>query len=350
LKKNSYIVILICFIFSLKIKAAYLAGDITYKWLYGYTYEVKLTTYTSIDSGSSNDNYCTDTICFGDGTGTIVYRSNGAPGNCSIAHNGVQILPTINLNEYVTNHTYPGPGNYKICFESLNRALGVINIPNSVNQKMALESQLVIPTFGNQNSSVEFGYLPFDTICMNNGCLTYNNSATDLNSDSLSYELISSIGIAGYSIPNSGTNGTFTVDVFGTINWCVPQIAGIYNVALKINEWKKDDDGNYFKIGYVVRELLFTVDNCTGIQNYDKENLVSIYPNPTNTDVEVKFLQNNNKIKEIELLDLYGKSIETISTNQDKFKLNTNSIKPGVYFIKITENKNTIIYKKVVKQ
>lgn len=350
MKKNSYILILICFIFSLKIKAAYLAGDITYKWLYGFTYEVKLTTYTSIN-GSSFDNYCMDTICFGDGTGVVVFRSNGLPGSCSPGMMG-QPLPgnAINLNEYVTNHTYPGPGNYKICFNGSNRAPGINNIPNSVNQVMALESQLIIPTFGGQNTSVEFGHFPFDTICMNNGCLTYNNSATDLNSDSLSYELISSLGIAGYSIPNPGPNGTFTVDVLGTINWCVPQIAGIYNVALKIKEWKKDDDGNYIQIGYVIREILFTVDNCTGIQSYDKENLVSIYPNPTTTDVEVNFLQNNKTIKEIELLDLYGKSIETISTNQDKIKLNTNSIKPGVYFIKITEHKNTIIYKKIVKQ
>jgi hypothetical protein len=86
--------------------------------------------------------------------------------------------------------------------------------------------------------------------------------------DSLSYELTSCRGtdgqiIPGYTYPASGNGGTYNVDaVSGTLTWCWPQQQGEYNLAMIIKEWRKKDDGTYFLVGYVIRDLQVDVGTC----------------------------------------------------------------------------------------
>jgi hypothetical protein len=343
------------FIYS-KINAGYHAGNITYSWLYGYTYQIKLTTFTGIGGGLFND-YCQDTLCFGDGTGALLLRSNGPIVGCAPAHDGVPINPNINLNEYVTTHSYPGPGNYTICFEGQNRNAGVINIPNSVNNSISFFSLLVIPAFGSgKNNSSVFANHPISNGCLNNGCFTYNPSATDPDGDSLSYEIAPCKGTGGiitpgYTYPSTGAGGTFSINtVSGTLIWCNPQIQGDYNVVVKITEWRKDDDGNYYTIGYVERDTELSVSNCTSI-NEEKlqENNVTIFPNPTNNFTTIQ-LSSKEKYS-FQLYDMAGKllSVQNCS-NTSSYILNIENFAEGIYFLKITGNDNSTITKKIIKQ
>lgn len=268
-----YLFILICIVFYNNVKATHnRAGEITYKWLFGYTYQIKITTYTNIGGANLADR-CEDTVYFGDGTRAVVFRSNGnCNGPCSPACEG-QPLPgnTIKLNEYITTHTYLGPGNYKISMEDPNRNAGIINIPNSVNQVFYIESYLVIPMFSTgKNSSPILTFPPIDNGCVGK-CFLHNPGAYDLEGDSLSYELTSSRGSGGapcpgYSYPATG-GGTYNVDaVTGTLTWCSPQMQGEYNLAMIIKEWRKNSDGNYFLIGYILRDLQVDVGFCSNNQ------------------------------------------------------------------------------------
>ena len=67
--KNRYVLFtILCLGFFLSSKATHnRAGEITYKWLFGYTYEIKVTTYTNIN-GTNLADRCEDTVYFGDGT------------------------------------------------------------------------------------------------------------------------------------------------------------------------------------------------------------------------------------------------------------------------------------------
>ena len=241
------------------------AGEITYKWLFGYTYEIKVTTYTNIN-GTNLADRCEDTVYFGDGTRAVVLRSNGPVGGCSPAHEGVPINTSIKLNEYVTTHTYPGPGNYKITMTDPNRNAGVINIANSVNQVFYIESFLVIPTFGSgKNSSPILTFPPIDDGCVYK-CFLHNPGAVDLEGDSLSYELTQCRGTGGAPIstyPQTG-GGTYNVNATtGTLTWCSPQLQGEYNLAMIIKEWRKDDGGEYYLVGYILRDLQVDVGSCS---------------------------------------------------------------------------------------
>jgi hypothetical protein len=59
------------------------------------------------------------------------------------------------LNIYRMNHTFPAAGNYTISVEDPNRNFGVVNIPNSVNVPMYVETELIINPFLGNNNSVQ---------------------------------------------------------------------------------------------------------------------------------------------------------------------------------------------------
>ncbi|HRD37739.1 MAG TPA: hypothetical protein PLC65_03830, partial [Bacteroidia bacterium] len=83
------------------------AGEITYKWLFGYTYEITLVTYT--DDGPSIADRCKLTIHFGDGDSIQAIRINGAldPTNdCPGSKLGEIISPGFKKNIYKATHTY----------------------------------------------------------------------------------------------------------------------------------------------------------------------------------------------------------------------------------------------------
>ena len=275
LKFRYYLFTLFCLAFFTNINATHnRAGEITYKWVGPslYRYEIKITTYTNI-GGTNLADRCEDTLYFGDGTRAVVLRSNGTTYTmCSSgATDGVAISSSIKVNEYVTYHNYPGPGNYKMSMEDPNRNSGVINIPNSVNQVFYIESFLVIPTFGSvKNSSPILTFPPIDNGCVGK-CFLHNPGAYDVDGDSISYELTTCRGSGGgtcpgYSYPATG-GGTYNVNATsGTLTWCTPQLQGEFNLAMIIKEWRKKDDGEYYMVGYVLRDLQVDVGSCTNNQ------------------------------------------------------------------------------------
>ncbi|MDF2447824.1 MAG: hypothetical protein K0R26_328 [Bacteroidota bacterium] len=340
----------------MKAPAAIHAGNITYSWIGpgAYTYQIKCTIYST---NTLTDNLCTlNMITFGNGTSGGFPRINGScTGPCSPACEGV-ILPggTIKQNEYVATHTYPGPGTYIISVDVANRNAGINNIPNSVQQIMHMSSLLVIPMFDTgKNNSPLFGNHPISSGCFNNGCFTYNPSATDMDGDSLSYELAMckgySVTAPGYSYPNPGAGGTFSIDPgTGTINWCNPQYNGDDNVVILIKEWRKNDDGDYYLIGYVERDTQFTISTCTGLKEQDDfEKQITVSPNPVQ-DYALLTLPSENL--SILLTDVYGKIIVSENNLTSlSYRLNLENINHGIYFLKITDLNNLSVIKKLIK-
>lgn len=248
------------------------AGEITFRWISGYTYEIKIITYTNtnIIGGQQPADRCEDTLFFGDGNSAVVPRSNGSLNqltNCGPAYDGEMIAPGIKKNIYITVHTYGGPGTYKMFMRDPNRNAGIINIPNSVNQPFYIESMLIIPQFSVKNSSPVLTISPIDNGCVYK-CFIHNPGAYDPDGDSLSYELTTcrTYGgqtVPGYSYPSTGSGGYLNVNATnGNLTWCSPQLQGEYNLAMIIREWRKNDDGEWKNIGYVLRDLQVDIGNC----------------------------------------------------------------------------------------
>lgn len=240
-----------------------------------YRYRITIVKYTNFGDGIIDR--CSDTaVYFGDGEKGIAYRVNGNTFGCLSECNtsvpcGSIIISTpgytVNKSIYMVEHTYPGPGKYRIRTLEPNRNFGIKNIPNSVNLPFYLEAFLEIKSFSGANTSPVLKYDPIDKGCIGQ-CFQHNPAAFDPDGDSLSYELTTCRGeggntIPGYTYPDAGPGGLFTIDpVTGMLNWCNPQEAGEYNIAFIIREWRKDTNNGYYQIGYVLRDMQVIIGIC----------------------------------------------------------------------------------------
>lgn len=234
------------------------AGEITYTHVEGLTYEILITTYTKSSAPADRPWLY---LYWGDETDEPVD---------SLERESVQLLEgDIQINLYRGNHTYGGPGVYEIKVEDPNRNQGVLNIPGSVDVPFAISSLLIIDPMAGHNNSVQLLNPAQQNACLFQTWI-HNPGAHDPDGDILTYDLVPCRGfeseiIADYVPPDevSPNDDTFEIDpTYGDVIWETPQIAGIYNVALRIQEWRLVA-GELVKVGEVVRDMQITVEACT---------------------------------------------------------------------------------------
>lgn len=249
--KIQLLLILIGLIFFLNANATHnRAGEITYKQISGYTFEITVTTFTNTKpttDGTIPADRPSLTVIWGDDTYSEVDRNLY-----------IDLPDYYRKNTYISNHTYPGPGTYKIYVEDPNRNEGVENIPNSVLVVFSISTILQInPLLGVNNTPVLLNP-PVDKAATYQKFI-HNPAAYDPDGDSLSYELTVCTGedgeaIASYTYPPSTHTPIYIDSVKGDLVWDAPPKAGIYNVAFFINEWRKG-----VKIGKITRDMQIEV-------------------------------------------------------------------------------------------
>ncbi len=219
------------------------AGQIVYKHLHGYTYQVTIWTYTYSLSQADRDSL---EIHWGDGTSKWLPRVQKT------------YLPDYYIeNKYVGVHTYPGPGTFKLYMEDPNRNDGVLNIPNSVNTVFALTTTLQInPFLGNNNAAI-LTTRPIDKAAKHQ-LFIHNPGAYDPDGDSLVYKMdtcryTDGKKIPGFSLPPA-TDSIYVNPITGDLIWDTPPQVGIYNVAMRIEEWRKG-----IKISQIIRDIQIEV-------------------------------------------------------------------------------------------
>lgn len=226
------------------------AGEITYKHISGFTYEVTVVTYVKESSPAERPSL---EIFWGDGTSldSIPRISSVSLGN------------DIEKNIYRDQHTYPGasPLPYTIRIEDPNRNAGVVNVPNSVNIVFYLETKIYINPFIGINNSPELLNPPIDNACVGK-LYVHNPGAYDADGDSLYYSLKASMQaggqpIPGYVFPQASSSLTVNPNT-GDLIWDSPTQLGEYNVAILIEEFREG-----IKIGEILRDLQITVSACS---------------------------------------------------------------------------------------
>ncbi len=222
------------------------AGEISYVYVSGLTYEFTVTTYTYTPSLADRPEI---DIIWGDGTVTTVQRTLKTDlGN------------DISKNVYVTQHTFPASGVFYVSFEDPNRNAGIVNIPSSVEIPFFIETMVVINPFVGGNSSPQLLNPPIDNGCT--GVIYYHNpGAYDPDGDSLSYSLVDCRGyngevIPGYELPYA-SNFIAIDSVTGDLVWDSPTMAGEFNIAILVQEWR-----NGILISSVVRDMQITIAPC----------------------------------------------------------------------------------------
>ncbi len=231
------------------------AAEITYRHVTGLTYEVKIITYTYTPSPA--DRPFLD-IYWGDGTASSLKRTQKVSLPDNISRNVYEYQPETGA---VTNrHTYSSPGTYVLYMEDPNRNYGVVNIPNSVNVPMFVQTELIINPFLGYNNSPVLLNPPVDVGCVDE-VFIHNPGAFDIDGDSLSYRLVNckttgGIDIPGFSQPSA--SNSFSINAFtGDVIWDTPIMQGEYNIAFVVDEWR-----NGVKIGSVTRDMQIEILAC----------------------------------------------------------------------------------------
>ena len=126
------------------------AGEISYTYISGLTYEFTIVTYTYTPSPADRPEI---EVFWGDGTSSEIPRVNK-----------INLDNNISRNIYIAQHTFSAAGTFHITFEDPNRNAGIINIPSSVEIPFFIETILIINPFIGGNSSPQLLNPPFKLI------------------------------------------------------------------------------------------------------------------------------------------------------------------------------------------
>ena len=77
----------------------------------------------------------------------------------------------------------------------------------------------------------------------------------------------------------------------------------------------------------------------TGIDNY-LSNSIALYPNPANDVINVQCTMNN--VQGVEVIDVYGKVINTINVTDNPTRINVSGLASGMYFVRVTTEEGTV--------
>ena len=215
------------------------AGEITIVQTGDLTVEVTVTTYTKTTSTQADRDSVR--VYWGDGSFEYVYRTNG---------DGEPLPNNRKKNKYVASHTYPGRATYTISMMDPNRNGGILNVnpPNSEGVPFYIEATYTFlnSQFQGYNNTAQLLQAPIDFACVGERFI-HNPSAYDKDGDSLAFEFIIPLQDSGVNVPNyiwpqqiePGIDNVLTLNPDnGSLVWDAPQIAGEYNVAIRINEYR----------------------------------------------------------------------------------------------------------------
>lgn len=293
--------LLFIFLFSANwVNAFHIAGgDLTSKWLFGNTFEIKLTLYR--DCSNPNAAYFDPTIII------AAYTLNGSILQDSFHVDLTSVVPLeysglgcvqppqicMQTGTYIRNiQLPPGSGGYYLVWERCCRNSTVINLQSPSQTGMAFYHEMADPAL--MNSSPTFNSPPLPYTCVGQ-LFRFSFFANDLEGDSLVYAMSTPLAGGNTSnqspnpfsylnspggqnlIPSPGPYANSTWDFgYGVSNVCgsavplvmdpatgivegIPDVPGFYAMAANIYEYR-----NGILIGVVRREIEFTVLLCNG--------------------------------------------------------------------------------------
>ena len=226
----------------------------------GLLYEIQIDLYFDPSSPSENPNI----LLYVDGNVDTLSASG------IIFNTGLCAQAT---KTYNTTHIFSGPGTYVIAAEVFGRRQGITNVQGNSEVPIGLTTTLTVDV-GGPNSSPRFN-APVNDVTYNWSTLMHDPLVIDPDGDSLSFELVTPLGlgllpIPGYLLPDVATGpGDFTwIDpATGVFLWDQPNMMGYFQIAILCTE-RRLINGTWTVIGHVTRDMPLCVGQLpTGISD-----------------------------------------------------------------------------------
>ncbi|PTX18729.1 gliding motility-associated-like protein [Pontibacter mucosus] len=176
-------------------------------------------------------------------------------------------------------YTYPSDGTYTTYWVGENRDNNILNMAAPSDQRSFFISTTIdINALRGFNSTPVLTVEPIDDAAMFRK-FVHNPGAYDADGDSLSFKLVAPryrdpsgaiTVVPGYRHPDQVANcrtsddsgpAFFRLDpITGQLTWDAPCLAGRYNIAFVVEEWRRGPNGGAVKIGEVVRDMRINVE------------------------------------------------------------------------------------------
>lgn len=230
------------------------SGEIRHKYLGNNTFEVTVAMYAKFDSTSALADRDTVQVDWGDGTYSTALRSNGPDINPADGYPDGEIVAAspivVKKSEYTAVHTYSsGQPFYVVGCVDMNRIDGINNIDNgnSVSIPLYLQDSIFVSNtiMAGYNTSPVFLQHPVQ-YAFNGQPFKFNSTAYDADGDSLYFEEMIPLQDKGMNVPLYAypdqyciSSNIYNVDPNnGQVSWFKPCTPGIFNVAVKVKEYR----------------------------------------------------------------------------------------------------------------
>ncbi len=240
---------------------------------------------------------------------------------------------------YNKNHNYLPNNTYTVSITDDFYVPGIANIPNSSSKRLSFRTQFNTNSSTGSNTTADFPVMCLTDSVPCCGESSYNPGAVDVDGDSLSYMLVSPLNIPGYARPSVTLN-----QVTGTLTF-TSNPGGLVAVSTRIDEWRKIS-GVPYKIASTYQELFFKVYGTVGIQQWERNNTITVYPNPASSVLHIKDLNINDKDTRIEVVNNLGQPVISMPFQQE---IDISQLTGGYYIIRVFLNQEVMIYSKFAK-
>lgn len=290
-----YRISLLALLWAVNVPAVYashiVGGEIMYKFMdsssAGIKYEITLVMYEDYVNGNPaailSDNPATISI-FNPTTNkllreTQVFYTSSVDVPPNFSNSCISNYPVVGTTKktFITNFVLPpSDTGYIITYQKCCRNDGIINIYNPGNEGSTISTVIPPNNVIARNTSAIFKNYPPLIICMDNP-LAYDNSATDADGDSLSYEFCNALTehdspapppydsvvwlapVYNYNKPITGVPPIMLNPVTGLMTG-TPNRVGRYLVTVCCHEWR-----NGMMINTTRREFQFIITGCSKV-------------------------------------------------------------------------------------
>ena len=156
-------------------------------------------------------------------------------------------------------------------------------------------------------------------------------TAGEITGESIAISWNASANAEGYNIQYSPQGGSISSASSTTNSYTISGLTP--NTTYQIQVQANCGDGNLS--GWSESISVST----TGIDNY-LSNSIALYPNPASDVINVQCTMYN--LQEVEVIDVYGKVINTINVTDNPTRINVSGLANGMYFVRVTTDAGAV--------
>ena len=160
-------------------------------------------------------------------------------------------------------------------------------------------------------------------------------TATDITKESIAIAWDNNADVESWNIQYTVQGGSITSATSTTNSYTITGLE--QNTTYQIQVQANCGDGNLS--GW--SEAISVTTLIDAIPEY-LLNSVILYPNPANDVVNIQCTTNNVQILGVEVIDVYGKVINTLNVTENPTRINVSGLATGMYFVRVTTEEGTV--------